>query len=385
MKTTFRRLCVLIPILMILVCPALRAQQIEKTIIPKTKTLQIIMSHAEAGKKPYLSFPCVIRLNEQEVLITYKRGTAHGSDTEADCDAVRFNTLTNKIVSHTTLGSLPDLKFQLTVPLRLPDGGLQFYTDMQHQGQDNKNYRVGMHYAESRDEGKTVKGWKKLDLIDGIEYGYPLDFITEGKVIYMLAMSFGYRPGSTWSVAVLKSEDGTRTWKWVKNITKELGGGAINESCFVRIGSDFYVVSRGYAAQETRIARFDKNFNLIKVADLTGKDRLLQTYIGWPRIFYRDGKLYVIGRVWTRPREGKVDGKEKRLGLLRIDPDQLHIEQVALLDNADENIDVKDGYYPAPYWQKVGEDLWFNAVTYKTTGSNPPDIIRLAYRWDEIK
>lgn len=359
-----------------------------KLIVPKLKTTQLILSHDAVGKNPYLSFPCVARVNDKEVLITFKRGSGHGDDKESDCDVILFNTVTNTILEHKSIGSLPKRKFQLTVPVEIAPGDWRFYTDLQEQGQDNKNYRVGMHFTSGHGVVKTVDAWKPLPLIEGIEYGYPLDFIAEEKTVYMLAMSFGYRPGSLWSVAVLKSVDGAKSWKKIQNISEALGGGPINESCFTKVGSDFVVVSRGYPGQETKIARFDKDFKIKQVVDLTGVGKPLEGYIGWPRIYYRDNQLYVIGRLRTQvvnPQDKLLVGKQKRLGLLKIDPATLNLSQIAFLDNEDGLGEVMDGYYAGVYWQKSEGETWFNAVTYRSEGKNPPDIIRLAFKWDEVR
>lgn len=357
-------------------------------VVPETRVSQVLFSHAQAGERPYLAFPALLRLNEKEVLITFKRGTSHGADREADCEVIRFNTVTNKVTEHRPLGAIPGRRFQLTVPVRMPDRTIHFYTDLQHQGDDGRHYREGMHFGISRDEGKTVESWVKAPLVDGVEYGYPLDFIVEGKTVYMLAMSFGYRPGGIWSVAALKSEDGARSWKRIRNLSEELGGGAFNESCFTRVGNEFVVVLRGYKGQETRIARFTDDFRLIADAELTGKDKLLEGYIGWPRIFHRDGNLYVLGRVFPKVEEDEKKGAGSsymRLGLLRINPESLSTGQIAYLDNEDGSVRVADGYYAAPYWQEAGGQTWFNAVTYRTTGNSPPDIVRLGFLWDEVK
>lgn len=369
------------------------AVKFPELVVPKTKISQVIVSHKDVSTKPYLSFPCLTRINDQEVLITFKRGVSHGADPEADSDLIRFNTVTNTVLDHKTLGNIPGRIFQLTLPVELAKGDVRFYVDLQSKGQDSKNYREGMISAQTSDYGKTLTEWKRVDQIEGIEYGYPFDFIVEGKVVYMLAMSFGYRPGSVWSVAVLKSEDGARSWKRVQNITEALGGGPINESCFTRLGNDFVVVARGYAGQETKIARFDKNFKLQQVADLTGKDFAVRSYIGWPRIFYKEKQLYVLGRIWPLIPDAKGGVQEdkvtethnKRLGLLRVDPSTLAVNRMVLLDNEEGVLPVKDGYYAAPYWQQTGSELWFNAVTYRSLGANPPDIIRFAFKWDEIK
>jgi hypothetical protein len=367
----------------------LRGQEKGQFTIPQTITSQTLLAHKSLEGKNYLAFPTLLRLSEEKVLIAFKRGTSHGSDREADCDALVLNTVTNQITDHFRLGSIPAKKFQLTVPVKTTDGVIRLYSDMQNQGHDDRNYREGMRYSILKRDGRSAEEWKKLPQIGGIEYGYPFDFIVEGNTVYMLAMSFGYRPGDTWSVAVLRSDDGTATWNFVKDITAALGGGPINESSFVRSGSDFLIVCRGYSGQSTRIARFDHQFNLLKAADLTGSNKALSNYIGWPRIFLRDGQAYVLGRIWPNlPDQPLPSGsiKESRLGLIRIDPGTLMVKNVSLLDNADGALPIKDGYYAAPYWQTIGGKTWFNTVTYRSMGTaDAPDLIRFAFLWDEVK
>jgi hypothetical protein len=362
--------------------------QYPELLTPKTKVSQLVVSHKEVGEKPYLSFPCLTRINDQEVLITFKRGTSHGGDAEADADMVRFNTKTNKVLEHKTLGRINGRIFQLTVPVQIDKNDLRFYVDLQSKGQDSKNYREGMLFTQTREDGKIVGPWKAQGPIDGVEYGYPFDFIVEGKVVYMLAMSFGYMPGKLWSVAVLKSEDGAKSWKKIKDITQVMEG-PINESCFTRLGDEFFVVSRGYANQETKIARFDKNFKLLQVSDLTGNNSVLRGYIGWPRIFFKDNHLYVMGRLRIVSPDGKnentPEGKNMRLGLVRINPRQLTVDRISLLDNEDGSLPIRDGYYAASYWQKTDDELWFNAITYRAMGADEPDIMRYAFKWEDIK
>lgn len=367
----------------------LPAQKHDLFSTPQTVTSQLLVAHQNLTGKNYLAFPTLLRLDDEKVLIAFKRGTSHGSDVDADSDAIVFNTVTNQTIDHFTLGSLPGKKFQLTLPMKTPDGKIRLYADMQHQGQDDRNYRIGMYHAELVPGKKTTTAWQKLPETDGVEYGYPFDYIVEGNTVYMLAMSFGYRPGGKWSVAVLRSDDGAETWKFVTDITTALGGGAINESSFVKSGDDFLVVCRGYPPQATRIARFNKEFKLLKVADLTGDDKTTSHYIGWPRVFIRDSQLYVLGRVWPnlpgRPLPS-TSMKESQLGLIRINPATFEVEKVALLDNSGTPMAIRDGYYAAPYWQEDHGKTWFNAVTYRAViGAAAPDIIRLAFHWDEVK
>ena len=347
-------------------------------ITPETKISQLLVSHKTLAEKQYLAFPALVSLPDSEVLITFKRGMAHGNDRQADCDIIRFNTAHNRVSDHQTIGSIPDRKYQLTVPLLTADGHLHFFTDLQHTGPDNKHYREGMLHAVSEDQGKSEMQWEKVSLVDGVEYGYPFDFIVEGKTVYMLAMSFGYRPGGRWSVAVLKSDDNAKSWTFVKNITEALGNIAINESAFVRTEDGFAVVVRGYHDQPTQIATFDHAFNLRRVKDLTGTG-VLDGLIGWPRIFLKDGKLYVLGRVRT------PGSPFMQLGLVRVGVENLAIEQVTLVDNESGTLPVKDGYYAGIYWTEEEGTTWLNTVTYRSVGdAGYPDIMRFSFPWNEV-
>ncbi len=365
-----------------------------KLVIPKFKNSQIVLASKELKQNPYLLAPTVVRVSDREVFINFKRGSSHGWEKEADCDLIRFDTVAHKIIEHRTIGHAPDRKFQLTIPVRLSNGDIHFYADYQTTGDDGRHYRDGMRFCTSTDQGKTLSAWKELGLINGVEYGYPLDFIIEGKTVYMLAMSFGYRPGGLWSIAVLKSEDNAQTWRFVRNISAELGGIRINESGFVRLGSDFIIVVRGYAGQRTRIARFDENFKLKKAADLTERCPAIRSYIGWPRVIAKDGAIYIAGRNWTEkpaskltPRPAHFPGIEdnQQLCLIRVNPESLDVDQVAVLDNEGGLMPVIDGYYAAPYWEERDGETWFNTFTYRSIGLNTPDLVRLEYRWSEIR
>lgn len=368
------------------------AQQQSVFTIPKTKVTQMIASHLESGAKNYLAFPTVMRLNEEEVLITFKRGYKHGGDHEADSEMITFNTVRNKVLNQQTIGSSPNLIYQLAVPVKMAPKDIRYYVDMQNLGIDGKNYRTGMYFTKAGIDGKSIEGWKKLDKIDGIEYGYPFDFIVEGKTVYMLAMSFGYRPGDTWSVAVLKSQDGGNTWNRAINVTEAIGGGAYNESSFVRVGKEFFIVLRGYGTQSTRVARFSADFKLLGVEDLTGEDKDLGNYIGWPRIFYKDDNLYVLGRIWMNNKliKGQTINpyhiKNSTLGLVRLDKNTMKVNKVSMLDNPPGEMTLKDGYYAGFYWQRSGNKNWFNTITYRAEeNAQAPDIIRLGFNWDEVK
>lgn len=358
--------------------------------VPVYKKEQLLVSHKDNKDKPYLAFPTLFRLNDHEVLIPFKRGMSHGGDREADSEVLLFNTTTNKVVEQKTIGNISGKIFQLTVPVRFPDDTIYYFADMQNRGWDGRNYRTAMQYTNAGMNGLTTNVWQELPLAGGREFSYPFDFIVEGNTIYMLAMSFGYRPGDSWSVSILSSEDAGRSWTLKADLSEKLNNGAFNESSFIKDGDDFIVVLRGYTGQSTTIARFDKNFNLIKSTQLTGDDEILPNYIGWPRLFQREGNLYVIGRVWNKSAIKDLQkgyGMENSsLGLLKLDKNTFEISKICLLDNGQVENKLKDGYYAGYYWQNLKGESLFNVVTYRANSdAQAPDIIRLEYKWDEVK
>ncbi len=73
------------------------------------------------------------------------------------------------------------------------------------------------------------------------------------------------------------------------------------------------------------------------------------------------------------------------LALFRINPDSVAVERAMLLDPPD-GVNIKDGYYAVPYFQQSKEALFFNVITYRRAADRPnPDLVRLEYRWDEVR
>jgi hypothetical protein len=362
-------------------------------VVPRTRTTQVLLRSDEFKERNYFLTPNLVRSSEREILITIKRGTSHGWEKEADAEMIRFDTVENKIVEQRTIGHVPGRKFQLTLGTFFGDGSLGMFTDFQHTGDDGRHYRNGMRVARSTDRGASFGPWQELGLIDGVEYGYPFDFIVEGSTAYMLAMTFGYRPGGRWSVDALKSADHGRTWQFVRNLSSEFGGFRMNESGFVRHGSGFIVATRGYD-RTIRLQRTDGEFRLQQQVNLTEACELVHDYIGWPRVFQRDGRYYLLGRNWTEPQAKKIAERppefpgipdNQQVCLLRFDPQTLSVDRVVVLDNEGGQMAVTDGYYAVPYWQQRDGRLRFNTIIYRAIGLKHPDIVRLEFDWDEVR
>ncbi len=169
----------------------------------------MLLRSSDFKERNYFFTPNLVRTSDREILITIKRGTSHGWEQEADAEMLRFDTVANRILEQRTIGHVPGRKFQLTLGTFFGDGSLGMFTDFQHTGDDGRHYRNGMRVARSADRGATFGPWRELGLVDGVEYGYPFDFIVEGGTAYMLAMTFGYRPGGRWSVD--EQTDGEQT------------------------------------------------------------------------------------------------------------------------------------------------------------------------------
>ncbi|MCE2436179.1 MAG: exo-alpha-sialidase, partial [Candidatus Latescibacteria bacterium] len=106
----------------------------------------------------------------------------------------------------------------------------------------------------------------------------------------------------------------------------------------------------------------------------------IRAQIGRPRLFKRDGNYYFIGRNYMDTIRGM------KLCLFKFDPESLDILSYAILDNYEGAV-VPDGYYAMPYFTTRAQKVYFNIVTYKSLHlrESPPDLIRLEFKWDELR
>ncbi|HRE84409.1 MAG TPA: hypothetical protein PLN52_25430, partial [Opitutaceae bacterium] len=100
-------------------------------------------------------------------------------------------------------------------------------------------------------------------------------------------------------VSVLRSDDSGRNWSLVRNLSREFGDLPINESSFVRYADGFLVITRGYD-NRARLHSTDNDFRVRQQLDLTETYGFIESYVGRPRLFMRDGAFYLIGRNWTQ-------------------------------------------------------------------------------------
>src|SRR5688572_14721020 len=347
------------------------ARSDEKTAVPQVvpayKKTQVLVAAASQGDWPYLAFPALFDLGD-DVLVAYKRGKAHAYDVGAGLDLIRLNTATQTVDGPKSLVQVDGQIMQMGEWVRFANGDLACYVDVQGKGPPTK--RLGLMGLRSRDGGKTFGPLERVGVIDGVEYAYPFEALTEGSSTWMLVMTFANLPGgksvfkgrpAAGAVDVIRSDDNGRSWRLAGNIASELAGAPINESSFIRYGKGFLVTARGYDNRQW-LAEFDGNFKLQRKIDLTAQYSFITSYIGRPRLFAREGNVYLLGRNFSGPvssataptPEPLAGGSKKhpmRLSLFRIDAASLAITKHVVLDNA-EGESVSDGYYAMPYWRE---------------------------------
>lgn len=348
----------------------------------------LVAAASQPAEYRYLAFPSLLRVSADEIWVAYKAGRSHATDPGAAAEVVRhgLSTGTTKLIQR--LPAPPPKLYQMSEIARLPDGTIALHIDVQSIGWDSRHYRSGAEVIRWDETRQSFGEAVPMEAVNGILYGYPFDFISEGRTTWQLIMAFGYhQPGGRWSVDAIRSEDSGRSWSFVRNLTEEFGGIRGNESGFVRHADGFIVTTRGYDRIE-RLHRTDGEFRVRHQVELTGNYAFLNGYIGRPRLFIRDGHGYLIGRNWTRPTGSSAPRgttpAEMQLCLFRFDLETLALTSCVVLDNA-ENQQVTDGYYAVTTFSGTGEDTRLHVITYKALNHQPPDIVRFDYRWSEVK
>jgi len=353
----------------------------QESYIPKYRTSQILTSSAEHKGDNYFAFPAILRTEEDHILISYKRGTRHGGDGEAGLEMLEFNTKENTIISRTQMPKDRGIIHQMGEWNKFPDGTIRVYIDAQNVGHDNDNYRTGLREINvGRIDNRFTPSESKVSpKVGDREYGYAFGFINKEDTTFMLVMGFGYRPGGKWSVDVVSSVDNGRSWQLVRDLTKEFGGYHINESAFLPWKDGYVVTTREYGTNQ-RIYRTDKNFAVLDSNNLSKSNDFIESHLGRPRLFARDGNLYLLGRNWRTVHEER----RMELALFKINPETLGVEKWVILDNADR-ANVTDGHYAAPYFQERSGHTYFNVINYRGVNKEPPSIVRHEFLWEEIK
>jgi hypothetical protein len=347
----------------------------------------IVRSDQQPADLKYLAFPAVLSVGPDEIWVACKAGAKHATDAGAGILVVSHRLSTGETRAMATLRPEAPKLYQMAEWVRFPNGTIALYLDVHAIGHDNRHYRTGAETYTWDARLRAFSGPTALGPISGVTYGYPFDFVSAEQTTWQLIMSFGYLPGGRWSVDAVRSDDNGASWSLVRNLSTEFGNLRLNESGLMRHGNGFIVATRGYDAR-ARLHLTDGNFKVRKQLELTGKYPFINSYVGRPRVFMRDGHGYLIGRNWTRPLDTPAERGGKpgamKLGLFRFDLETLEITGHAVLDNAEED-NVTDGYYAFPIFSERHGETWLHVITYKAKNQQPPDIVRLDYRWSEIK
>lgn len=345
----------------------------------RTKYEKVLRASEDLDEWSYLAFPSVLQIDPSTVLISYKRGESHGADPGAKLEIMKYDVIQEKEIYTKIIGDIDELIFQMGEWVKFPNGDIANYVDMQ-QIKPTPNYRnhhrIGIYYSRSKDNGETFSEMKKMNPVDGIEYGYVFEDIIVGSEVYMLVMTFpellgkigqeGWKYGK---VHVIKSKDNGNSWEFVRDVSSDYGNIDINESSFVKYGDGFIVTTRGYDGLQL-IFQTDNEFNVIHQVNLTETYDCVQSIVGRPRLFLRCGAMYLLGRDYTDPYS---------LNLYKMDPRTLSIESYVTLDKRPG-----DAYYAEIFFTEKNGETFFNTITYVKSVSNFPDIVRLEFPWKEI-
>ena len=344
--------------------------------IPPTPSYRIeetIVSYRGTGTMDYLGFPSIAPSGDNQILLSYKRGTDHGWDPGAVLEIIRFDLQTGRAIQDPIQLGIPDRIMEMGEWVRFPDGTLGTYIDAQKTNDQRQAIRIGLRGAISRDNGKSFGPLERAGIIDGVEYGYLFHSAIVGQRLYALIMTFEYLAGGRRSVDALYTDDSGETWHFIRNLSQEFGDIRINESSLIPYEDGFLVATRGYDNQQ-RLHQVDRDFKLIKETNITEETPSISSYIGRPRLFTYDGAYFLSGRNWRAPNRALP----MELALIRFDPKTLKVERHFVLDNEEQG-KVTDGYYTCPILVDTDNRKLLNIFTYKGLFGNSPDILRLQF------
>lgn len=343
---------------------------------------RVLVASDNAQVQHYLAFPAVLDLGG-EILVSFKRGKSHADDAGAVLDLVRLGKFDRSVSQPQILATLDDKIMQMGEWVRFSNGDVANYIDVQ---QVAGSARVGLHRVCSSDGGRTFGPIERVGVVDGVEYGYAFESVTQGTTTWMLVMTFSNLPGGksvypprpqAGSVDMIRTDDNGQTWRFVRNLSHEFGDIPINESTFLSHGDGFLVSTRGYDNRE-RLHLTDSTFKVQKQVDLTAMYPFISKFVGRPRLFARDGHAYLLGRNYTD------SSGPMKLCLFRLARQTLEVAAYAVLDNAQAD-NVTDGYYAGPYFREKDGKSLLNVVTYKGLNRRLPQIIELEFLWDQVR
>ncbi|HRE84408.1 MAG TPA: hypothetical protein PLN52_25425, partial [Opitutaceae bacterium] len=158
---------------------------------PVYRNERVLVASDAKNAQNYLAFPDVLDLGD-EVLVAFKRGQRHADDVGAVIDSIRIDKRQDRVMSSQILAQVDNRIMQMGDWVRYPNGDIGLYVDVQTI--DGGRNRTGMVGTRSTDGGRTFPKVEKVGLIEGVEYGYPFEFIVEGTTTWMLVMTFSNLP-----------------------------------------------------------------------------------------------------------------------------------------------------------------------------------------------
>jgi hypothetical protein len=166
------------------------------TTIPPTPQYRIeetIVSYRGTGTMDYLAFPAIVPSGENEIMLSYKRGTDHGWDPGAQLEIIRFDLESGRTIQDPIQIGIPDRIMEMGEWVRFPDGTLGTYIDAQKTDKDRNAIRIGLRVAISRDNGKSFGPLERVRAIDGVEYGYLFNSVIVDQRLYAFGRDYENR------------------------------------------------------------------------------------------------------------------------------------------------------------------------------------------------
>lgn len=159
----------------------------------KTKYEKVLRASEDLNQWSYLAFPSVLHITPSTILISYKPGQAHGGDPGAKLEIMRYDIINEKEIETRIIGDIDELIFQMGEWVKFPNGDIVNYVDVQKIVPTpgyRKNHRTGIYYSRSQDGGKTFGAMRKMQSVNGIEYGYAFEDIIVGPQVYLLGRDY---------------------------------------------------------------------------------------------------------------------------------------------------------------------------------------------------
>ena len=367
-------------------------------IHPEYQEMRRLRSTKRTGYARYYAFPAILHADQNRVLIAYKNGVNHGRDpqgTQVKLEQITLDIPSQRVTEETVVFDQTPYIPQMGEYVCMPNGDICLYVDMQRM-EESVNVRTGMEEIRSKDGGKTYLPSRRLGVVDGVEYGYPLNFCEKNGRVYMLAMTFPNLAGSKGrrQVHVISSADNGASWRFEVNLTEKLSL-EFNESALLATQEGFALFTRGESARHQEnagtdaeapacLVMLDDAFHLLRMRDYR-HTRNDFSQVGRPRLYrYRDILLLI-----TRQHIHTNMGIRMALDLFAIEPRSLEIRARFRLN--DPVAEEQDGHYANLYLDETGKKPMLRVVDYLTcpTPANPTvkrktDIVQMSFDVAEL-